>query len=243
MTDEFDGNTGNTDDTTNDRVDDKFDALMRDAAETYRRPPGAPLEAMWTAIGAQLDGRAADGGAKPHGHGSPAYRRWLSRGLPIAATLVVGVAIGRGTVAFGRHAAATPPVVGSVPAPVAQTAARTSDTSLDRPYQVETSRYLGQTAALLISLPSEVKAGHADEQFMNRAGDLLSTTRLLLDSPAANDPSMHDLLEDLELVLTQVVRMPSSPHSRTELDLINQALEQRDVIPRLRTAVADISAN
>jgi hypothetical protein len=53
---------------------------------------------------------------------------------------------------------------------------------------------------------------------------------------------MRDLLEDLELVLAQVVRLRSNA-SRTELDIINRALEQRDVIPRLRTAVADISAN
>ena len=54
---------------------------------------------------------------------------------------------------------------------------------------------------------------------------------------------MHDLLEDLELVLAQVVRLQNDSTSHTELDLIRRALEQRDVIPRLRTAVADISAN
>ena len=70
---------------------------------------------------------------------------------------------------------------------------------------------------------------------------MLTRTRLLMDSPAADDPAMHDLLEDLELVLMQVVRLQHG--SRTELELINRALEQRDVIPRLRTAVADISAN
>ncbi|HEY4132485.1 MAG TPA: hypothetical protein VGM50_17875, partial [Gemmatimonadaceae bacterium] len=67
-------------------------------------------------------------------------------------------------------------------------------------------------------------------------------TRLLMDSPAATDPQMQSLLEDLELVLAQIVRLQNDP-SRTDLDLINRALEQRDVIPRLRTAVADISAN
>jgi hypothetical protein len=97
-------------------------------------------------------------------------------------------------------------------------------------------------AALLTSLPSEAKSGRTDPQFANRATDLLARTRLLMDSPAANEPAMRDLLEDLELVLAQVVRLRSNA-SRTELDIINRALEQRDVIPRLRTAVADISAN
>jgi len=53
---------------------------------------------------------------------------------------------------------------------------------------------------------------------------------------------MRNLLEDLELVLAQVARLQND-HSRTDLDLINRALEQRDVLPRLRTAVADISAD
>jgi hypothetical protein len=110
-----------------------------------------------------------------------------------------------------------------------------------RPHELETSQYLGQTAALLVSLPSEVKAGHAD-QFTSRAEDLLTRTRLLMDSPAADDPAMRSLFEDLELVLAQVVRLQTKGN-QIELDLINRALEQRDVIPRLRTAAADISAN
>ena len=117
-----------------------------------------------------------------------------------------------------------------------------NDTAFDAPYDVETSQYLGQTAALLIALPSEARSGHPDERFVARASELLTRTRLLLDSPAANDTQMRSLLEDLELVLAQVVRLQDG-QDRTELDLINRALEQRDVIPRLRTAVADISAN
>jgi hypothetical protein len=117
------------------------------------------------------------------------------------------------------------------------------DSSVAQPYEAETSKYLGQTAALLIALPSEMRAGRADDQFVARAGELLTRTRLLIDSPAANDPAMRSLLDDLELVLAQVVRLQNNQTSRTELDLINRALEQRDVIPRLRTAVADNSAN
>jgi hypothetical protein len=53
---------------------------------------------------------------------------------------------------------------------------------------------------------------------------------------------MRSLFEDLELVLAQVVRLQNDG-TRRDLDIINRALEQRDVIPRLRTAAADISAN
>jgi hypothetical protein len=96
--------------------------------------------------------------------------------------------------------------------------------------------------ALLTSLSSDAKSASSDVQLSVRAGDLLARTRLLMDSPAANEPAMRNLLEDLELVLAQVVRLRGTG-TRTDLDIINRALEQRDVIPRLRTAVADISAN
>jgi len=220
---------------------DRFDDLMRDAAATYRRPPEPPLDEMWAVI--ERDVRTERGRQDNGGNGG-GPSRWksvsgwfsVSRLVQIAATLVIGIAIGRGSATSEKPAPqAAPESVASVAAPI-------TDTALDVPYQVVTDRYLGQAAALLIALPSEVKAGRADEQFVARAGSLLGMTRLLLDSPAANDQSMRGLLEDLELVLAQVVRLQND-RGRTGLDLINEALEQRDVIPRLRTAVADISAN
>lgn len=208
--------------------DEQFEALMRDAAQTFRTPTEPDLDQIWTGIERQLE----DPRTETRG---PGQNRVFGLGtwvLGLAATLVIGVALGR----LSMRA--------STPQPVTKVAsAVTADSSLAAPYDVETSRYLGQTAALLIALPSEVRAGRADDQFVSRASELLTRTRLLLDSPAANDAQMHNLLEDLELVLTQIVRLENNASSRTELDLINRALEQRDVIPRLRTAVADISAN
>ena len=98
-----------------------------------------------------------------------------------------------------------------------------------------TSRYLGQAVALLVALPSSSEY-EPDHKLIERAGDLLSTTRLLLDSPAAEDPELKVLLDDLELVLAQVVRL-SSKRPRQELELITDALEERDVLPRLQNAV------
>ena len=213
--------------------DERFDALMRDAAETFRRPSAPPIDEMWREIEAAHFGGAGRTSGRENG---PRMRWWIG----IAATLVVGVALGRASMSIGggRGSAAPAPVQVAAVSPVA---AAERDT-LAMPYDVETSKYLGQTAALLIALPAAAQGGKTDAQFMTRAGELLTRTRLLLDSPAASDPSMRTLLEDLELVLAQVVQLPAG-HSRTELDLINKALEQRDVIPRLRTAVADISAN
>jgi hypothetical protein len=207
--------------------EDRFDELMRDAERTYRTPPTPDFDAMWKSIEREHFVTPA----------RPAQSRFFSnRWIGIAATLLIGIALGRGSTMIDRSAPASvtaaPQTVADVPA----------DTMMERPYELETSRYLGQTAALLVALPSEVRSGGTSAQFASRAGDLLTRTRLLMDSPAADDPSMRGLLDDLELVLMQVVRLQNSDN-RTDLDLINRALEQRDVIPRLRTAAADISAN
>jgi hypothetical protein len=214
-------------------TDDRFDELMRDAAQTYNRPSEAPLDKMWDAVERTAWGAAPTAAAPRFSMRAP--------GWAIAATLIVGIGLGRASLMLNR-AAPTQPAI-QAPAPANTVASIRSDSSAAEPYEAETSRYLGQTAALLIALPSEVRAGRADDRFVARAGELLTRTRLLLDSPAANDPSMRSLLDDLELVLAQVVRLQNNHTSRTELDLINRALEQRDVIPRLRTAVADNSAN
>jgi len=210
-------------------MDDKFDELMRDAAHSYRKPPEPDFEAMWNVVARETWGA---GVATP-------VRRSLrfSRVIGIAATLMLGIGIGRATVSFNSSSSKAATTVATTPV-----ATRTDSLSEPVPYSTETSQYLGQTAALLIALPSEVRAGRANGQFLSRAGELLTRTRLLLDSPAANDPTMRNLLDDLELVLAQVVHLENN-QTRTELDLINRALEQRDVIPRLRTAAADISAN
>ena len=222
--------------------DDRFEELMQDAAHTYRKPPVPDFDAMWKSIATTLDHSqviSSIGGntpvVQPSFLNEARRARSMSRTtqrLAIAATLIIGVALGRASMSFSSSNTNT-----------TATTVASNDATAPMPYEAETSRYLGQTAALLIALPSEVKAGRADEQFVNRAGELLSRTRLLIDSPAASDPRMRDLLEDLELVLAQVVRLQNDTTSRTELDLISRALEQRDVIPRLRTAVADISAN
>jgi hypothetical protein len=210
--------------------DDRFNELMRDAERTYRNPPNPDFDAMWKSIEREQFGAPA----------RPVQSRFFTnRWVGIAATLLIGIALGRGSMLINRAAPVTP---ASTTVAANDKSVTTRDTLMERPYELETSRYLGQTAALLVALPSEVKAGGTSAQFASRAGDLLTRTRLLMDSPAANDPSMRGLLDDLELVLMQVVRLQNSGN-RTDLDLINRALEQREVIPRLRTAAADISAN
>ena len=95
---------------------------------------------------------------------------------------------------------------------------------------------------LLTDFRAQSARGQLDPQFVAAARDLLTTTRLMLDSPAANDPRLQPLLEDLELVLAQITQLPAEPGRKNEMDLINQGLNQRSVLTRLRTATPAIPA-
>jgi hypothetical protein len=102
------------------------------------------------------------------------------------------------------------------------------------------SRYLARTAALLGSLPSDHTTAQSDTTIANVAGDLLTQTHLLLDSKAGSDPTLHKLLEDLELVLAQVARLRVQ-RSTSDLQLIHQALAVHDVLPRVHDATVEAS--
>src|SRR6185369_5153987 len=125
-------------------------------------------------------------------------RRWFAPRamLQAAATLIIGVAIGRYAMPSSNALPNT-----------SVSRRMTQDTlTLAEPYSSTTSQYFGQAAALLVELPAEARNGRADSHLTGRAHDLLLTTRLLLDSPAADDTRIRALLEDLELVLVQVTR-------------------------------------
>ena len=58
----------------------------------------------------------------------------------------------------------------------------------------------------------------------------------MLDSPAAKDPRMRSLLEDLELVLVQISQLGTA-QDRHDADLITQGMNQSNVLPKLRSAI------
>ena len=217
-------------------MDDELDERTREALRGYRVPPSPPLDEMWDSIEerhfgapvvALVDRASSRGRSRAWSRfGAPSWGALVSG---VAAALLIGVGVGR----MSRGVA-----------PIAPVYPEGNYTWNDNePYRQATTEYLGQTVALLTSLPAAARDGQPDAQFVTQAGDLLSTTRLLLDSPAAaSDPRLKNLLEDLELVLAQLARLPSE-HSGTELNLIAEALEQRDVVPRVRAAVVSISGD
>jgi hypothetical protein len=210
--------------------ENRFDEVLGDLTRSFNNPPEPPLDEMWGVIeDAHFNSPASV--SRPRGMSSRAP--WLAA----AAALVIGIGIGH-YIPLGK---ATEPGT-SVAVASADALPPGADTSaVGDAYRDQTSSYLGQAAALLISLPAKDSSSKADASFAGKASDLLVTTRLLMDSPAAQDPKLRSLLEDLELVLVQVARLRGE-RNKGDLDLIHQAVEQGDVLSRLNTAVTNQSS-
>jgi hypothetical protein len=207
-------------------MDDKrLDELLDDARKTYRVPPEPAVEAIWQRIDAEAF--LAPGGATRR----PTDRRFGAVTWRVAAaSLVFGVLAGRWTSGVGLPGAteADPAQVTSSMSPVL------------RPYQKTTEELLGKTAVLLAALGTDRTSASFSSHVSDQAAQLLGTARMLLDSPAGSEPGIRALLLDLELTLAQVARLQPS-RGETELMLINEAVAERDIVPRIRSAVVDLS--
>jgi len=196
--------------------DDRFEDRLREAARDYHRPPETPREEMWAAIAAERRRRQA----APRVVTLRPVWRW---GLGMAAVLLVGIAIGRGL----------RPRLGPTPDTANGTAVQPGDGVA---YQLAAAQYLGRTETLLAGFRADASKGRIDQLFISQARDLLTSTRLLLDSPAGRDPQLKPLLEDLELVLAQISLLHASGDKR-DIEFITQGIDQRSVLTRLRAAI------
>ncbi len=204
--------------------EEKWTEAMRDLARDYNQPPMiVPRDAMWAAIEA---GRR---------RGQPRTIMLVRRFAPLAAAavvlLAVGITIGRVTGPRAPHSS-TPPVVASVtPAPVP---------AIPDAYTVVATEQLVQVQALLTAFDANSRNSadnaKADAHLAAWARDLLSNTRLLLDSPAGADPHRKALLQDLELVLVQIAAL-SPDAATTDRAAIAQTLKDAQVLPRIQAAI------
>lgn len=192
-------------------------AEMRETWRTPGAPP--PLDRMWEAIEREAFTAPLQ-----------APSRWTRTLLPLAAMLVVGFGIGQIAPRLGGGD-------GAVPSETV-TAAATPSSSEPPPFVGVATDYLERVTSLLVTLASESGRGQPAQYSASQARDLLATTRLLMDTPDPVEPRLRTLLEDLELVLAQIARLPARP-SAPDVYLIDQALDQREVIPRLRVYLAE----
>jgi hypothetical protein len=129
--------------------------------------------------------------------------------------------------------------------PDASTEVASADSAASALYRAAAVQTLMQAEAVLTAYRG-AEATTRDPQAMQQAArwarDVLSSTRLLIDSPAGRDPQMRTLFTDLELVLAQIVQLSGTPLQASERELIDRAMRDRDLLPRLRSAVPAGSA-
>jgi hypothetical protein len=204
-------------------MDDRLDEQLRDLAGEYHQPPETPRDEMWVAI---QKNRAAYRAPKRIG-----WKPFAWGGLAAAAVLLVGIVIGNGmksdTGSVASENLGGPTIDPNDP---------------DRAFKVAAVQYLGETEEFLTVFRADVREGQIDQNASERARQLLSSNRLLMDSPAAKDPEIGRLLEDLELVLAEISRVSGSGTAQEEAGLIDDGIEEGGLLDRLRTAVPAGSA-
>jgi hypothetical protein len=208
--------------------DEKVPEPVRAAVRELGTPPEVPRDAMWQRIEATRRARraAATGPVAQPRRRAPGILRWS---LPLAAALALGIALGRLSL---RDRAPEPAFVAA-----ADTAPAAADATAARPYVLAAVQHLVSTEALLTSLEEDARTGQVREA-SEWARDLLTNTRLLKDTPAAADPQLAGLLDDLELILAQIAALPTAPPAQ-ELRFIEDGIARNDVIGRLRAATTE----
>lgn len=191
------------------------DPVLAQALRALPAPPATPRDRMWTAI----ESRRHEATRRTRRR----TWRWAGTGAALAAVLVLGFAIGRWT--------ESSPGAG----PVATVEDRGADRRTDGYRQA--ARMLFDRAEVRLAGFQSRPAGATRTATTAWADGLLTQTRLLLDSPAADDPDARRLLRELELVLAEIAALPDTG-SAAQAARIADGLYERATVPRLRLAGA-----
>lgn len=270
--------------------EEKFQEFLQRELRDYNAPPAVtPRDEMWSAV---AEARAAKRATAATTTGGGAGLRSLESRRPIrryapwigmAATLVIGIGIGRyfvatqapASLAQGDSLPAAPATPTALVASVSDTAMDSSHTLDAAPPEVRAPRESSLPVTRLASnaperrLPAATPAAAnttaftlASREHLQRAEALVSVvaatpvdatmdsltgkwaremlvnTRLLLDSPAGDDPLRRRLLEDLETVLVQLIQR--SGVADEDREILDRTLERTQLLTRLRTGAAGI---
>jgi hypothetical protein len=241
--------------------DERFEAWLRETAKGYNRPPDIPpREEMWDHI-TSAERRAPSAEM----HRRFAVRRLWTLAAAASLLLGAGIGLGywaRGTsgssvvtgssgpqsIAPESSVAQTPSALGarrsaldsspSAPGPrPSALGTNVDELPLGTPtgYDVLASQTLTAAEALLVSFRTSEDTAF-DDLMRRWSRELLSTTRLLIESPAAENAQRRRLLEDLELVLVQMAQLPAAD-AALERDLVKRTITRRQVLTRIRTSI------
>jgi len=203
--------------------DPTFEQWLNDAARrSCHSPLPTPREEMWKRIeAARRSKRVIE------------IRPWMRWALAAAAVLVLGIGIGRWTARQPHGSDGTPIAMTDSATPES----REIDSLANLAYRIAATQYLSRTETFLTAFRSDAYRSVNTARLARQARGLLTTTQLMLDSPATNnDPRLRSLLNDLELVLMQIASLNPLEDGR-DRDLITQGMNQSNVLPKLRSAI------
>lgn len=213
-----------------DEQEDRLDALLRDVAKDYNTPPATPKAEIWERVSAaRRSGGQAAGGTEGVVPLRPAFRPTSRPTLRVLVGIAALLALG---VAVGRITAPSRPGAAAAGAPASLSAAPSRVERGELAQELVTVQHLGQVESFL----TEFNTQKAAQDFVPQAQELLSTTRLLLDSKRLTDSRTRKLLEDLELVLVQIATLDPKDR-REDLNSIADGLAQSHLRTRLRNAI------
>lgn len=210
--------------------------ILRTMKDVYHSPPETPSEAMWAEIAAALPKRSGSAQVTPlrggrrglTGAGWAWPGRWATLATAAAALVVMGIGLGR--LSLGTT---------TIPAEVGETAS--APPAGASAFRAAAMGHLSRTETLLTMVTADARMGRVDAEVSEWGRDLLLQTRLLIDSPASDDPLLRELLEDLEIILIQVARLAPGLIDEgardRELGLLTEGLNDNDMLLRIRSVV------
>lgn len=193
-------------------TDDRFEELLNQMRDEHNAPPPTPRDEIWQKL------QVAQGAR-------PTRRTTLLRPVfwwPVAAAalLLLGIGLGRWS-KVGEPT--TSEVVESTPEAPHQV----------DPYAVVAARHLNRAETLLTHFESGTAPAISRTQLSSWARALLNDTRLLMDSPAMDEPTTRELLSDVELLLALIVRLDANDTP----EAIADGLRNSGLLDRLRSRI------
>lgn len=212
--------------------DEGRDPVLAPLLDEYHLPPGAPpLDALW----ARMEGEVAAAIVGLPARDELARRRaararraagWAAA---LAASFVIGIAVGRVSGARTETVPAAAPVA-TAPAPPADAPAEAGQV-----FHAAAARHFGASGRRLAAVEAELRRGRVPPDVDRWAAGLLLETRILLHGPAGRDPRLAPLLRDLEAALAEVSAL-SDAGGAADAALTGRTLDRGRVVARLREA-------
>jgi hypothetical protein len=217
--------------------DRQFDELLKETLEEYGAPPETPKDQIWRSVAAERRKVVA----------LPWWRRPITR-IDVLAAAAAAVLLVAGGIWVGRTTLSGPGARSAPAATVTAEAPGVTDGVVDlgmsrgagdpdrEVLMLAANRYLSRTESFLTRYRAGDPALMNDEKTREWARRSLTDVRLLIDSPAGEDPELKPLLLELEIVLARVLQA-SGEESSAGRERVQERLSDQSLLPRLRSLI------